>query len=99
MQRSSSEDTPTFPTICLDESDMPDSDFSDFFCNDSYQRKKDLIDLAQIRKDMARAAGCEITMYESGQWSYSKEDKKASAAKIAKLIIVGRCQQRKNPDF
>jgi hypothetical protein len=98
MQMSSSEDTPTFPTICLDESDMPDSDFLDFSSSDLHQKKKDFIDLAQIRREMARAAGREITKYESGQWSCSKEDKKACAIKIAKLISVGRCQQGKNPN-
>jgi hypothetical protein len=98
MQTSSFEDMPTFPTICLNESDMPDSDFMDFLSNDFHQKKKDCTDSAQIRREMARATGREITKYESGQWSCSREDEKASAAKIAKLITVNRCQQAKNPN-
>jgi hypothetical protein len=89
---------PSFPNTCLNESDMPDLDLMYFLSNDSHQKKKDYTDSAQIRREMARATGCEITKYESGQWSCGKENEVDSAAKSAKPITVGCYQQGKNPN-
>ncbi len=92
QEDTAAQEMPTFSIMCLDSSDMPPSEdlfvldenfrFPDVFTKEGNVESCCTID----RGEIAKAAGMEIEMHESGKWRCSIEERERAAVHAAAII-------------
>ena len=94
-QHSLYQDMPSFPMVSLGLSDMPEFDLIEIEI-DAAPRKEayygndcmgEDFDPVRMRREMARAAGMEISEHEAARWTGTEEQKLLAASRAANIVF------------